>query len=195
MQAVNGTNGADLYASANGPLSPGIIGVNTALQKFQQKPPTPASSGRQRQLLNVMLDTTPLSDVLLPSGLQPVSTPVNGSFPAGAFFLRSDNKTGVFALGSFSGTDLQTMQVGMLEGLLSLKAMGATQLIVDVVCVFLQIVGSQTAHILTDKQRRGSYLCRPCERTCIFFPSVSDQLVVLASHCKPCKGPVFYVYV
>jgi len=44
-----------------------------------------------------------------------------------------DGKTGVMALGSFSDSSFNALLLGMLNGLVSLKSLGATQLIVDVV--------------------------------------------------------------
>lgn len=44
-----------------------------------------------------------------------------------------DKKTGVLALGSFSDTDFFPFVDSLLQGLVSLKSQGATQLIVDVV--------------------------------------------------------------
>jgi len=81
----------------------------------------------------VMIDSAPLSDIALPPVLQPTAPPVNGSFGIGTFYMQKDGKTGVLALGSFSGADYDTMMSGLLQGLLSLKSLGATQLIVDVV--------------------------------------------------------------
>ncbi|KAF5371801.1 hypothetical protein D9758_003452 [Tetrapyrgos nigripes] len=98
--------------------------------KFMQQPPQPAS--RSKQLVNVMLDSTPLTDVVLPPELTPPDQSLNGSFLAGEFFMLDDGKTGVLALGSFSGDDFDTMESGLLKGLLGLKSLGATQLIVDV---------------------------------------------------------------
>lgn len=82
-----------------------------------------------------MLDTSPLSNVVLPPTLQPSLTPVNGSRSVAQFYILNDGKTGILALGSFSDTDFNTFLDGMLQGLLSLKSQGATQLIVDLVSV------------------------------------------------------------
>ncbi|KAJ6459724.1 hypothetical protein C8R47DRAFT_1243393 [Mycena vitilis] len=117
--AVDGTNGVDLHASSLAP---------SAAAKFQQAPPSP-SSGKHR--VNVIMDTAPLSDVTLPPGLQPTAPGLNGSFGVGTFYMQKDGKTGVLALGSFSGADFDVMQAGLLQGLLTLKELGATQLIVD----------------------------------------------------------------
>jgi len=87
----------------------------------------------RKQSLNVMLDTAPLSDVVLPPPLQPALPTVNGSRSVSQFYLLKDGKTGVLALGSFSDSDFNTFLLGMLQGLISLKSSGATQLIVDVV--------------------------------------------------------------
>ncbi|KAJ7126237.1 hypothetical protein C8R44DRAFT_781419 [Mycena epipterygia] len=118
--AVDGTNGVDLHASSLVP-SPAV--------QFQQSPPLVPS---KKQLVNVIMDTAPLSDIVLPPVLEPSVPALNGSFGSGAFFLQKDGKTGVLALGSFSGDDFDVMESGLLEGLLTLKEMGATQLIVDV---------------------------------------------------------------
>lgn len=127
--------------------------------KFQQQPPIAASS---RQLpVNVMLDTSPLSDVVLPPTLQPSLTPVNGSRSVAQFYILNDKKTGVLALGSFSDTDFNTFLNGMLQGLLSLKSQGATQLIVDVVSC-LPSTGGISAHpnIITNKSNNGGgFIC------------------------------------
>ncbi|KAJ7485636.1 hypothetical protein FB451DRAFT_1027378 [Mycena latifolia] len=118
--AVDGTNGVDINVSS---LVPSPAG------KFQQ---TPSASASTKHLVNVIMDTAPLSDVTLPPVLQPSAPLLNGSFGGGAFYMQKDGITGVFALGSFSGDDFNVMQSGMLQGLLTLKQMGATQLIVDV---------------------------------------------------------------
>lgn len=52
--------------------------------------------------------------------------------------MQNDGKTGVLALGSFSGAAIDTMMSGLLQGLVTLKSQGATQLIVDVVGVILK---------------------------------------------------------
>ncbi|KAJ6580011.1 hypothetical protein DFH09DRAFT_1260401 [Mycena vulgaris] len=118
--AVDGTNGVDLSASSL---------ATSAAAKFQQAPPSFSS---KKHLVNVIMDTAPLSDVVLPPLLQPSTPALNGSFGVGTFYMQKDGKTGVLALGSFSGADFDVMQDGLLQGLLTLKQMGATQLIVDV---------------------------------------------------------------
>ncbi|KAJ7511260.1 hypothetical protein B0H11DRAFT_2152160 [Mycena galericulata] len=118
---VNETNGVDLNDSSVRP---------SAVRKFRKVSSSSSSSRKGR--LNVMMDATPSSDILLPPGLQPTASALNGTFGGGAFYMHKDGKTGVLALGSFSDDDSDVMQSGMLEGLLTLKALGATQLIVDV---------------------------------------------------------------
>ncbi|KAJ7104453.1 hypothetical protein B0H15DRAFT_810083 [Mycena belliarum] len=118
--AVDGTNGVDINTEAL---------VSSAAGRFQQTPPVPVT---KKQRLNVIMDAAPLSDVDLPPVLQPTAPVLNGSFGSGAFFMQKDGKTGVLALGSFSGADFLVMQSGLLQGLMTLKQMGATQLIVDV---------------------------------------------------------------
>ncbi|KAF8888526.1 hypothetical protein BD779DRAFT_1439887 [Infundibulicybe gibba] len=125
--AVAGTNGAD----ANDAMASSLIDPpNKPLSKFQQQVPIPAATSR-KHLVNVLLDTAPLSDVVLPPSLTPGS-PVNGSRNAAQFFMQKDGKTGVLALGSFSDTDFTPFADSLLQGLQSLKSLGATQLIVDV---------------------------------------------------------------
>ncbi|KIK68514.1 hypothetical protein GYMLUDRAFT_68368 [Collybiopsis luxurians FD-317 M1] len=123
--AIPGTNGADLNETSSSTSAP----VSKTVLKFQQQPPIPKTV---KQRVNVMLDTTPLSDVALPPALTPTSPALTGSFGSGNFYMQNDNKTGVLALGSFSGDDLDTMLNGLLQGLANLKSLGATQLIVDV---------------------------------------------------------------
>ncbi|KAF8884720.1 hypothetical protein CPB84DRAFT_1837997 [Gymnopilus junonius] len=123
--AVDGTNGVNLYATTSSSTT------NSPLIKFQQQSPVPAQVARQ-QPLNVMLDSSPSSDIVLPPPLQPALPAVNGSRSVSQFYLLKDGKTGVMALGSFSDNDFNAFLLGMLHGLQSLQALGATQLIVDV---------------------------------------------------------------
>jgi len=130
-----------------------------------------------------MLDSTPLTDVVLPPELQPTAPPLNGSFGVGQFFMLDDGVTGVLALGSFSGADFDTMESGLLEGLLGLKSMGATQLIVDVVCGIVVMISSPSVFIcLLEQQRRRFHLHRTCKGISdiaihILICSLSIQLV------------------
>ncbi|KAJ3503821.1 hypothetical protein NLJ89_g8259 [Agrocybe chaxingu] len=57
---------------------------------------------------------------------------LGSTYNSAQFYLAKDGKTGVLALGSFSDTQYFTFLRKLLEGLQSLKALGATQLIVDV---------------------------------------------------------------
>ncbi|KIM38039.1 hypothetical protein M413DRAFT_448078 [Hebeloma cylindrosporum] len=126
--AVAGTNGVDLYATSTSSSSSGSL---TPLSKFQQQPPVSPQVAR-KQPLNVILDTAPPSDVILPPVLQPSLPAINGSRGVSQFYMLNDGKTGVMALGSFSDTNFNALLLGMLNGLVSLKSLGATQLIVDV---------------------------------------------------------------
>jgi hypothetical protein len=130
--AVSGTNGVDLYATSSAPSSSGNL---NPFSKFQQQPPVPPQVAR-KQPLNVILDTAPPSDVVLPPVLQPSLPAVNGSRSVSQFYMLNDGKTGVMALGSFADSNFNTFLLGMLNGLVSLKSLGATQLIVDVVSQF-----------------------------------------------------------
>lgn len=139
-RAVPGTNGIDLNAPSVAEASP----AERPVAHFQQQPPISTQDAR-RQRLNVILDTIPLSDVVLPSPLVPGS-PVNGSRTVAQFFLLDDNKTGVLALGSFSDNDFNAFLNSLLDGLLNLRSLGATQLIVDVVCLTMALFPLTIVH-------------------------------------------------
>ncbi|KAI0367401.1 hypothetical protein BV20DRAFT_562841 [Pilatotrama ljubarskyi] len=124
--AIDGTNGEDLYASSERRRS---LPRNPA-NKFRQAP-VPESVDTGKHLLNIMLDSTPLQDVLLPPGLTP-KNPLPGSSGVAQFFMLDDKKTGVLSLGSFSSGSLNSLNAALLTGLQNLKSQGATQLIVDV---------------------------------------------------------------
>ncbi|KAJ7078820.1 hypothetical protein C8R43DRAFT_910264 [Mycena crocata] len=115
--AISTTNGVDLRTGNSAPSS----------SAFQQAPP-PESP----EMLNVIMDTAPLTDVVLPPSLEPDLPLVPGSFGIGSFYMLKDNVTGVLSLGSFSGPTLVNMERGTLNGLRALKDAGATRLIVDV---------------------------------------------------------------
>ncbi len=116
----------------NAPSAARVPPAEKPVAQFQQQQPISVEDARKHRI-NVMLDTTPLSDVVLPPPLVPPS-PVNGSRNAAQFFLLDDKKTGVLALGSFSDNDFDAFLNSFLQGLLNLKSLGATQLVVDVVC-------------------------------------------------------------
>ncbi|KAF8808555.1 hypothetical protein BYT27DRAFT_7188751, partial [Phlegmacium glaucopus] len=121
ITALRGTNGS----------SPTTSSSNAPFMKFQQQPSIPAQVGGRKPSLNVVLDTAPPSDVVLPPPLQPALPTLNGSRSVSQFYLLNDGKTGVMALGSFSDSDFHAFLLGMLQGLTSLKSSGATQPIVD----------------------------------------------------------------
>jgi hypothetical protein len=114
------------------PPTPQIDPSSKPVSKFQQQPTISTESAR-KHLVNVILDTSPLSNVVLPPVLQPGLPPVTGSRNAAQFFMLTDGKTGVLALGSFSDVDYFAFLDSLLQGLVSLKSRGATQLVVDVV--------------------------------------------------------------
>ncbi|KAI8972883.1 hypothetical protein BD414DRAFT_448245 [Trametes punicea] len=124
--AIEGTNGIDLYGN---PELRRSLPVNPA-NKFRQAR-IPESAGTHNQLLNVMLDTTPLQDIVLPPGLTPTN-PLPASSGVAQFFMLKDGKTGVLALGSFDADSQDSLNSVLLTGLQALKTEGATQLIVDV---------------------------------------------------------------
>jgi hypothetical protein len=126
--AISSTNGVDLYAPSASSIKPS----NSTLEQFQQQPQISADSARKYRV-NVMLDTSPMSNVALPPVLQPGLSPLLGSYNSAQFYMLNDGKTGVLALGSFSDNNFVTLQDSLLQGALSLKSHGATQLVVDVV--------------------------------------------------------------
>lgn len=108
------------------------------IARFQQQPLIPLSQSsirpnlRGRKALNVMLDTTPIQNVVLPPSLTPNAT-LPGSNGVAQFHLLEDGKTGVLVLGSFSGMSEVALERALLDGLSTLKNQNATQLIIDVV--------------------------------------------------------------
>ena len=122
-----GTNGVDL----NAPDSQEVPPQEKPVARFQQKPSF-SSPDTSKERINVMLDTSPSSDVVLPPHLTPTS-PVNGSRNVAQFFLLDDTKTGVLALGSFDDPDFDSFLDSLLTGLITLKSLGASQLVVDLV--------------------------------------------------------------
>ncbi|KAF5378755.1 hypothetical protein D9615_006970 [Tricholomella constricta] len=125
--AVAGTNGEDIYSSSFA----SIIPAERPVEKFQQQAPVSAQIAR-KHLIDVTLDTSPLSDVVLPPVLVPGLPAAPGSRNAAQFYLLNDGKTGVLALGSFSDSDYFPFLDSLLKGLVSLKSQGATQLVIDV---------------------------------------------------------------
>ncbi|RDB27918.1 Peptidase S41 family protein ustP [Hypsizygus marmoreus] len=126
-KAVPGTNGVDIFARSISSLG----SLDRPITKFQQQNPISAATERQHPV-NVILDASPPSDVVLPPTLVPSLPTVPGSRNAAQFYLLKDGKTGVLALGSFSDNDFNAFLNSMLEGLVALKSQGATQLVVDV---------------------------------------------------------------
>ena len=107
----------------------------------------------------ILVDNDIMQNIGLPSELLPVN-PVNGSAGVAQFFMLDDKKTGVLALGSFSDASYERLQKAMLDGLLNLKAQGATQLIVDIVCL-PQLPGLCTISQYSSQQtgNGGGYIC------------------------------------
>lgn len=83
--------------------------------------------------MNVLVDALPLSDIDLPETMQPSEPALNESYSVAQFYMLADNVTGVLALGSFSASNFSAFQYSLLDGLVKLKTLGATQLLVDVV--------------------------------------------------------------
>ncbi|KAJ7217955.1 hypothetical protein GGX14DRAFT_439051 [Mycena pura] len=124
--SVKGTNGHNLYDLASAIDTQAVPPVAF----FEQQP---TISGRdRRQPINVMLDATPSWDVELPEEMLPVPAALNASYSVAQFYMLDDSVTGVLALGSFSAPNYTAFMGSLLDGLVELKARGATRLIVDV---------------------------------------------------------------
>lgn len=142
------TNGVDAYAAAvqkrDDELTPPPI------EPFEVQPKLNPTD-RRKYALNVFVDSDIMQNIGLPSELLPAN-PVNGSAGVAQFFMLDDKKTGVLALGSFSDASYARLQKAMLDGLLNLKAQGATQLIVDIVRLpdFIGTMRNLTITITTD---------------------------------------------
>jgi hypothetical protein len=131
--ATNYTNGFDIYGpSASSSLSSSEPNLRPITYAQQQPLLTP--SDVRRHPVNVLLDATPLTDIDLPETMQPSNPALNQSYSVAQFYILDDNTTGVLALGSFSAPNFTAFQNSLLDGLVELKARGATKLIVDVVC-------------------------------------------------------------
>lgn len=136
------------------------------LASFQQQPKI-STQDRRIHALNVLLDTAPQLDIILPPGLTPPN-PVVGSSDVSQFFMLDDGKTGVLALGSFSANSFDGLETSMLNGLLTLKDSGATQLIVDVVradSLSFRPLWSHRVLVRLDRKRRRIYLFSPRKST------------------------------
>ncbi|KIL66287.1 hypothetical protein M378DRAFT_186093 [Amanita muscaria Koide BX008] len=125
--AQNTTNGVDLYG-------PDALSqyetIPNPIAHFQQQPGTNPLDAR-KQRVNVILDAVPLSDIELPRELQPSLAPLNKSYGVAHFYMLSGSSTGVLALGSFSAANFTKFGSCLLDGLTSLKELGAKNLIVD----------------------------------------------------------------
>jgi hypothetical protein len=126
-----------------------MAAVEDPMARYQQQPALPPQLAGKYPL-NVFVDSSPLSNVLLPEELKPSLSPVNGSRSVSQFYLLKDGTTGVLALGSFSDTDYNELQRGLLVGLLNLKSLGATRLIVDVVRSSINSSRSHHHSVLTN---------------------------------------------
>lgn len=109
---------------------------------FQQQPSVSPDDARKHPV-NVILDAMPLTDIDLPEHLQPTLPALEQSYSVAQFYMLNDNVTGVLALGSFSARNFTAFGISLLTGLQELKAIGAKNLIVDVVgapcCLYFRI--------------------------------------------------------
>ena len=124
-KATAGTNGVDYYASSPAPA------VEDSAARVQQQPRISPDEARKHPL-NVILDDTPPSNVVLPPELVPALPSLGGSYSVAQFYYLNETQTGVLALGSFTASSFTTFQQNLLTGLQNLKAAGAKQLIIDV---------------------------------------------------------------
>lgn len=108
-KATASTNGVDYYAS------------NSTVEDDAGK-----------DLVSVIFDNTPPSNIVLPPELVPTLPPLGGSYSVAQFYYLNETRTGVLALGSFRAASPDDLQQNLLAGLQNLKAAGAKQLIVDV---------------------------------------------------------------
>ena len=129
-KATDTTNGVDYYASSSNNNNQDSDDGDSASRVQQQ--PKLSRHDRRKHPLNVIMDDTPPSDVVLPVELVPTLPPVGGSYSVAQFYYLNDTQTGVLALGSFSASSFDNLQQNLLTGLQNLKASGAKQLIIDV---------------------------------------------------------------
>ncbi|RDB24235.1 Peptidase S41 family protein ustP [Hypsizygus marmoreus] len=127
-RATNKTNGLNLY----GDVSVKQLEDLTGSVSYYQQQPAVSSEDKRRHAMNVMLDGMPITDIELPTELQPVMSPLNESYSIAQFYMLDDKITGVLALGSFSAKNFTALGQSLLSGLQELTAKGATQLVVDV---------------------------------------------------------------
>ncbi|KAJ3909178.1 hypothetical protein F5879DRAFT_792150 [Lentinula edodes] len=128
--ATNGTNGVDMYAVTRSTTQEHSEDP-LPIAYFQQQPPIPRKEAR-RHPMNVLVDALPLSNINLPEIMQPSKPALNESYSVAQFYMLDDAVTGVLALGSFSAANFSAFQHSLLDGLVKLKSLGATQLLVDV---------------------------------------------------------------
>lgn len=111
--------------------------------------------------MNILIDSTPISDIDLPQELKPTLPALNESYSVAQFYVLNNTelteKIGVLALGSFSARDFMHFQSSLLEGLTELKRVGVNKLIVDVVCLSFP----SCWRVLTGPQTNngGGYIC------------------------------------
>ncbi|KAJ3768691.1 hypothetical protein FB446DRAFT_815071 [Lentinula raphanica] len=129
--ATNDTNGVDMYAVSHSASTQQHSEEPLPIAYFQQQPPVSRKEAR-RHPMNVLVDALPLSDIDLPKIMQPSEPALNESYSVAQFYNLSDNTTGVLALGSFSAANFSAFQHSLLDGLVKLQSLGATQLLVDV---------------------------------------------------------------
>jgi hypothetical protein len=135
--AQNTTNGRDFYSQEVASLIEQEQPFIGGSRRFQY----PSSPGDWKQPVNELLNDSPLFDIDLPTELSPPTPTLSGD--SLFFYMLKDNKTGVMALGSFSG-NFSRLQNNTYFGLIGLIEKGATQLVVDVVGSFQTSVGTHS---------------------------------------------------
>lgn len=135
--ATSSTNGVDLYARPNVVVE----ASERPQQPFFDPAESQALTRRRRHHKNELVDAALARNIELPPELTPAA-PVEGSRGVAQFFMLNasvvERPTGVLMLGSFSASSYAGLQSSLLDGLRTLKAKGAEQLVVDVVRIEVQ---------------------------------------------------------
>jgi hypothetical protein len=125
-RAIAGTNGESYYDQASSfSAEDGSDLADDPSYRFAQMAPISKRDAR-KHAINVFLDDTPRSDVVLPPTLAPPAGLPGSSGVAQFYKVNAD--TGVLALGSFSATSFDALINSTLDGLQTLVDGGAKKL-------------------------------------------------------------------
>jgi hypothetical protein len=94
-KAKEGTNGVNVYD--------GTVDVSSTPFAKAQAQPKLSPADAKKHMVNVVLDSAPEVDAVLPPVLTPTN-PLPGGYSVAQFYMLDDGKTGVMALGSFSAS-------------------------------------------------------------------------------------------